>query len=60
MIFGIFVRPANANTAEIANGKIISQVIANASAALNRSDILGLMVVTLARIRIPTITYASI
>jgi len=27
-ILAIFTRPANANTAEIANGKIISQVIA--------------------------------
>jgi hypothetical protein len=41
-------------------GIIISQVIANASAALSRSGILGLMVVTLARIRTPTITDASI
>jgi len=34
-ILAIFTRPANANTAEIANGKVISQVIANASEILN-------------------------
>jgi len=59
-IFAIFVRPANASTPEIANGNIISQVIANASAILNRSGIFGLIVVILARIKTPTITVASI
>jgi hypothetical protein len=44
------VRPANASTPEIAYGNIISQVIANASAILNRSGIFGLIVVILARI----------
>ena len=59
-ILAIFTRPANANTAEIANGKIISQVIANASEILSRSGIFGLIVVTPAKIKIPTITVASI
>lgn len=59
-IFAILVRLANAKTPETANGNTISHVIANASAALNRSGIFGLIVVTLARIKMPTITDASI
>ena len=59
-ILAIFTRPAYANTAEIANGKIISQVIANASEILDYSGMFGLMVVTPAKIKIPAITVASI
>jgi len=59
-ILAIFTRPANANTAEIANGKIISQVIANASEILSCSGMFGLTVVTPAKIKIPAITVASI
>ena len=50
-IFAIFVRPANASTPEIANGNIISQVTANASAILNCWGIFGLRVVILDRIK---------
>ena len=56
----MFVRPANASTPEIANGNIISQVTANASAILNCWGIFGLRVVILDRIKTPTITVASI
>jgi hypothetical protein len=59
-ILAIFTRPANANTAEIAKGKIISQVMAYASDILCSSGIFGLIVVTPAKIKIPTITVASI
>ena len=59
-ILAIFTRPAYANTAEIANGKIISQVIANASEILDCSGMFGLIVVTPAKIKIPAITVASI
>ncbi len=59
-ILAILTRPANANTAEIANGKIISQVMANASEILSCSGIVGLIVVKPAKIKIPAITVASI
>ena len=59
-IFAIFTLPAKANNAEIANGKIISQVMANASEILNCSDTVGLIVVKPAKIKIPAITVASI
>ncbi|WP_161486196.1 hypothetical protein [Candidatus Nitrosocosmicus hydrocola] len=59
-ILAILTRPANANTSEIANGKIISQVMANASEILSCSGIVGLIVVKPAKIKIPAITVASI
>ena len=61
-VFAIFTNPTNASIAEIANGKINSQVIANASAIRDCSDTFGfgLMVVIPAKIKTPMITVASI
>lgn len=54
------IRPANAKTAEIAKGSIISNAIAKASDTRKWNGIFGLMLVTLNNIRTPTMIVASI